>query len=78
MRNFNSTSKLFNLNINSSNISNIKYSINPIKKYIKIIRTSGSPLSQTLKLKIEKEKKRTQRPSIHYFLDLKNKNKNKK
>ena len=75
MRNFNSTSKLFNLNINSSNISNIKYSINPIKKYIKIIRTSGSPLSQTLKLKIEKEKKRTQRPSIHYFLDLKNKNK---
>ena len=77
MRNFNSTSKLFNLNINSSNISNIKYSINPIKKYIKIIRTSGSPLSQTLKLKIEKEKKRTQRPSIHYFLDLKNKNKNK-
>ena len=78
MRNFNSTSKLFNLNINSSNISNIKYSINPIKKYIKIIRTSGSPLSQTLKLKIEKEKKRTQRPSIHYILDLKNKNKNKK
>ena len=78
MRNFNSTSKLFNLNINSSNISNIKYSINPIKKYIKIIRTSGCPLSQTLKLKIEKEKKRTQRPSIHYFLDLKNKNKNKK
>ena len=78
MRNFNSTSKLFNLNINSSNISNIKYSINPIKKYIKIIRTSGGPLSQTLKLKIEKEKKRTQRPSIHYFLDLKNKNKNKK
>ena len=78
MRNFNSTSKIFNLNINSSNISNIKYSINPIKKYIKIIRTSGSPLSQTLKLKIEKEKKRTQRPSIYYFLDLKNKNKNKK
>jgi len=75
MRNFNSTSKLFNLNINSSNISNIKYSINPIKKYIKIIRTSGSPLSQTLKLKIEKEKNKSQRPSIHYFLDLKNKNK---
>ena len=75
IRNFNSTSKIFNLNINSSNISNIKYSINPIKKYIKIIRTSGSPLSQTLKLKIEKEKNKTQRPSIHYFLDLKNKNK---
>ena len=77
IHNFNSASKLFDLNIKSENLWNAKYKINPIQKKMKIVKNSGSPLSQTLKLKLDKdkEKDKTQRPPIHYFLNVKKQNK---
>ena len=74
IHNFNSASKLFDLNIKSENLWNVKYKINPIQKNMKIIKNSGSPLNHTLKLKIDKDKT-TQRPPIHFYLNVKNKNK---
>ena len=77
IHNFNSASKLFDLNIKSENFWNTKYKINPMQKNIKIIKNSGSPLNQNLKLKMdkEKEKDKLQKPQIHYYLNVKNKNK---
>ena len=77
IHNFNSASKLFDLNIKSENFWNTKYKINPMQKNIKIIKNSGSPLNQNLKLKMdkEKEKDKLQKPQVHYYLNVKNKNK---
>ena len=75
IHNFNSASKLFDLNIKSENFFNAKYKINPIQKNIKMIKNSGSPLNQNLKLKMDKEKDKLQKPQIHYYLNVKNKNK---
>ena len=77
IHNFNSASKLFDLNIKSENFWNTKYKINPMQKNIKIIKNSGSPLNQNLKLKIDKEKEndKLQKPQVHYYLNVKNKNK---
>ena len=64
-------------NIKSENFWNTKYKINPMQKNIKIIKNSGSPLNQNLKLKMdkEKEKDKLQKPQVHYYLNVKNKNK---
>ena len=69
IHNFNSASKLFDLNIKSENFWNTKYKINPMQKNIKIIKNSGSPLNQNLKLKMdkEKEKDKLQKPQVHYY-----------
>ena len=75
MHNINSASKLFNVNIKSENLLNDKYKINKIQKNMKILKNPGSPLNQTMKLKLDKKKDITPRPSIHYYLDMKNKNK---
>ena len=77
IHNFNSASKLFDLNIKSENFWNTKYKIIPFQKNIKIIKNSGSPLNQNLKLKMdkEKEKDKLQKPQVHYYLNVKNKNK---
>ena len=75
IHNFNSASKLFDLNIKSENFWNTKYKINPMQKNIKIIKNSGSPLNQNLKLKMDKEKDKLQKPQVHYYLNVKNKNK---
>ena len=77
IHNFNSASKLFDLNIKSENFWNTKYKINPMQKNIKIIKNSGSPLNQNLKLKMdkEKEKDKLQKPQVHYYVNVKNKNK---
>ena len=79
IHNFNSASKIFDLNIKSENFWNTKYKINPIQKSIKILKNSGSPLNQNLKLKMdkdkEKEKDKLQKSSVHYYLNVKNKNK---
>ena len=75
IHNFNSASKLFDLNIKSENFWNTKYKINPMQKNIKIIKNSESPLNQNLKLKMDKEKDKLQKPQVHYYLNVKNKNK---
>ena len=71
IHNFNSASKLFDINMKSENILNNKYKINPLNKNFKIIKNTGSPLNQKLKSDREKMK----RPLIHYYFNVKNKNK---
>ena len=71
IQNFNSASKLFDINMKSENLLGSKYKLNPLHKNIKIQKV-GSPTNQTFNTKQNKEK--TQRPPIHYYLNVKNKN----
>ena len=75
IHNINSASKLLDSNIKNENLFYDKYKINQLQKNIKIIKNPGSPLNQTMKLKLDKEKDITQRPGVHYYLNMKNKNK---
>ena len=69
IHNFNSASKLFDINMKSENISNNKYKINPLNKNFKIIKNPGSPLNSKLK----SDRERVKRPLIHYYFNVKNK-----
>ena len=71
IHNFNSASKLFDINMKSESLLNTKYKLNPFHKSIKITKKVGSPINQTFNTR--KDKERTQRPSIHYYFKVKNK-----
>ena len=71
LHNFNSASKLFDINMKSENIINDKYKINPLNKNFKIIKNPASPVNQ----KLISDRERVKRPSIHYYFNVKNKNK---
>ena len=74
IHNFNSASKLFDINMKSETLFNTKNKLNPLYKSIKIVKKAGSPSNQafnTFKSKHEKEK--IQKPGIHYYFKAKNK-----
>ena len=71
IHNFNSASKLFDINMKSESLVNTKYKINPLHKNIKIVKKAGSPVNQTFNSRFDKEK--NQRNGIHYYFNIKNK-----
>ena len=71
IHNFNSASKLFDINMKSESVANTKYKLNPFHKNIKIIKKARSPVNQIFKYKMDKEN--TQRTAIHYYFKAKNK-----
>ena len=71
IHNFNSASKLFDINMKSESLFNTKYKINPLHKNIKIVKKAGSPANQTFNSRFDKEK--NQRNGIHYYFNIKNK-----
>ena len=71
IHNFNSASKLFDINMKSESLFNTKYKINPLHKNIKIVKKAGSPVNQTFNSRFDKEK--NQRNGIHYYFNIKNK-----
>ena len=71
IHNFNSASKLFDINMKSESLFNTKYKLNPLHKNIKIVKKAGSPVNQTFNSRFDKEK--NQRNGIHYYFNIKNK-----
>ena len=71
IHNFNSASKLFDINMKSESLFNTKYKLNPLHKNIKIVKKAGSPVNQTFNSKYDKEK--NQRNGIHYYFNIRNK-----
>ena len=74
LHNFNSASKLFDINVQSDNNLLIKTKLklgNPLHKNIKIIKNGN----QTINSKNNKNKDNNFKPSIHYYFNIKNKNK---
>ena len=71
IHNFNSASKLFDINMKSESLFNTKYKLNPLHKNIKIVKKAGSPVNQTFNSKYDKEK--NQKNGIHYYFNIRNK-----
>ena len=78
INNFNSASKLFDLNVKNENLIKSKYKLlNPLHKNLKIIKSPTnqySHINHELKLKNDKDKEKIKRHSIHYYFSAKNKN----
>ena len=78
INNFNSASKLFDLNVKNENLIKSKYKLlNPLHKNLKIIKSPTnqySRINHELKLKNDKDKEKIKRHSIHYYFSAKNKN----
>jgi len=71
IHNFNSASKLFDINMKSESLFNTKYKLNPLHKNIKIVKKAGSPVNQTFNSKYDKEK--NQKNGIYYYFNIRNK-----
>ena len=78
LNNFNSASKLFDINVQSDNnlLLKTKYKIkNPLYKNIKIFKKENKGINTQKEKDKEKEKNNNIKPAIHHYFNIKNNNK---